>query len=236
MSAIFKTQGGGGGLFASIFVKGLSETDTVYATKDGVVRNGVWTERTDESGFLISRVKDFGMWTVTATNGVKTRTVDVLVDVATEFEIFMDLYKLWLYREGDECEEVTGGWVLSYGDAGQQSTTLTKNADSMYISYTSGAGAGKSGGCGTKNLIDLTEYSKCYAEVSGIGGTADYNFNLAASNTNTGDGTGYATESVKATPADGIMELDITSVSQAAIIRFTCQANKYGTIHNVWLE
>lgn len=42
MSAIFKTQGGSGGFFPSIFVTGLSETDTVYASKDGRTVQGKW--------------------------------------------------------------------------------------------------------------------------------------------------------------------------------------------------
>lgn len=63
-------------------------------------------------GFLIKPIRDFGTWTVTATDGTKTATQDVLVDVITEYEIEMD-YKLWLYRDGDECEDVTGGWAVN---------------------------------------------------------------------------------------------------------------------------
>lgn len=48
MSVIVKTQGGGGGLFASIFVRGLSEGDVVTATKDGVTKEGKWTESVTE--------------------------------------------------------------------------------------------------------------------------------------------------------------------------------------------
>ena len=42
-------------------------------------------------GFLIDKIKDFGTWTVTAANGTKTATQDVLVDVITEYEIEMSL-------------------------------------------------------------------------------------------------------------------------------------------------
>lgn len=42
-------------------------------------------------GFLISKIKDYGTWTVTATDGVQTATQDVLVDVITEYEIEMSL-------------------------------------------------------------------------------------------------------------------------------------------------
>lgn len=42
-------------------------------------------------GFLIKPIRDFGTWTVTATDGTKTATQDVLVDVITEYEIKMSL-------------------------------------------------------------------------------------------------------------------------------------------------
>ena len=42
-------------------------------------------------GFLIKPIRNFGTWTVTATDGTKTATQDVLVDVITEYEIEMSL-------------------------------------------------------------------------------------------------------------------------------------------------
>lgn len=44
------------------------------------------------SYWLIDGIRDFGTWTVTATNGTQTATQDVLVDVITEYEIEM-VYK-----------------------------------------------------------------------------------------------------------------------------------------------
>lgn len=105
MSLQVLTQGGGaGGASASIFVTGLSEADTVTATKDGKTVKGKW----NGNGHIIT-IKDYGLWTVTATNGEDTTTQDVLVDAAIDYEIEMG-YKLWLYREGDKCEVITGGW------------------------------------------------------------------------------------------------------------------------------
>ena len=50
-------------------------------------------------GFLIKPIRDFGTWTVTATNGDKTATQDVLVDVITEYEIEMSYYYIGWYLE-----------------------------------------------------------------------------------------------------------------------------------------
>ena len=89
MSKVFNMVGGGGGPAASIFVTGLSETDTVTATNGSKTLTGKWYS--DRSGFLIYPIKDIGTWTVTATDGTKTATQDVLVDVITEYEIEMSL-------------------------------------------------------------------------------------------------------------------------------------------------
>ena len=89
---------GAGGATASIFVTGLSETDTVTATNGSKTKTGVWTQKPNPAshGFLIDKIKDYGTWTVTATNGTKTATQDVLVDSADVFETVIS------YRDIDE--------------------------------------------------------------------------------------------------------------------------------------
>ena len=42
-------------------------------------------------GFLIDKIKDYGTWTVTATDGTKTATQDVLVDAAEVFTVEVTL-------------------------------------------------------------------------------------------------------------------------------------------------
>lgn len=142
MSLSVKTQGGGG-FFPSIFVTGLSETDTVYATMGSKTMYGKWETRTvDEtevSGFLISPLRELGVWTVTATNGEKTATQDVLIDVATEYEVEMNLANyMMLYYFGDECEEITGGWKEGYKEGGGY---ITKGENSLIVAtnYTTAA-------------------------------------------------------------------------------------------------
>ena len=87
MSLNVLTQGGGaGGATASIFITGLSESDTVSAVKDGKTVKGKW----NGDGHTIP-IKEYGLWTVTATDGEKVATQDVLVDAAIEFAIPMSL-------------------------------------------------------------------------------------------------------------------------------------------------
>ena len=89
MSKVFNMVGGVGGPSASIFVTGLSDTDTVTATNGSKTLTGKWYS--DRSGFLIYPIKDIGTWTVTATDGINTATQDVLVDVITEYTISLSI-------------------------------------------------------------------------------------------------------------------------------------------------
>ena len=116
-------------------------------------------------GHEISKIVDRGMWTVTATNGIKTKTQNVLVDGAFDYEIEMSL-GLWLYREGDECEDVTGGWLFDTSNVPTHGTTASeKREDSLYVQFTS-SGTATSVRLYTKNLFDLTDYKKIYFDVA----------------------------------------------------------------------
>ena len=127
---------------------------------------GVFTAGAEVSStvsyWLIDGIRDFGTWTVTATNGTKTATQDVLVDVITEYEITMD-YRFYLYNEGDECEDVTGGWSADgYIYTGAINTSLNagvKNTDSFYLVESNS----RSTMLGTANKIDLSGYNTLYA-------------------------------------------------------------------------
>lgn len=130
-------------------------------------------------GHIIAPIKDPGMWTVTATNGEQTATQDVLVDVITEYEIEMDLYKTWLYRKGDEFEEVTGGWSDSGYTIALEgwftSGNVVKNDDSILLTATYATQTGKAVPfkcIGTSNTVDLSKYGTLYAHYSLEG--ADY--------------------------------------------------------------
>lgn len=89
MSLDVLTMGGGSGEFASIFVTGLSESDTVTASNGSKTKTAVWNST--ESRHEITKIKDYGTWTVTATDGEETITQDVLVDAAIKFEIEMEV-------------------------------------------------------------------------------------------------------------------------------------------------
>lgn len=129
MSKVFNMVGGGGGggkNISSIVITGLSSTDTVTCTKDGKSYTATWDE-TAQYWKIVGL--PLGTFTLTATNGTKTKTETVLIDIAGLYEIEMAL-KLWLYRYGDECKDITGG----YDTVVQSQASLTKGDDALVLS------------------------------------------------------------------------------------------------------
>lgn len=64
-----------------------------------------------------------------------------------------------LYDEGDECTDVTGGW--SVGNKSNQNDNLTKNADHLYLTTTTGASSKASAvQVDTTNSLSFGDYTK----------------------------------------------------------------------------
>lgn len=192
------------------------------------------TETPTAIGGYIITIKDYGMWTVTATNGEDTTTQDVLVDAAVDYEIEMD-YRLWLYREGEEFEDVTGGWVSVRSQSGSSYPmgTATKNGDNLYLSAVR-----QSAGWTFNNTVDVTEYNTLKAVV-----TTPSNF---CGSMNLYTGTAYPDNSIAridnfTSLTEGEVQLDISNVTGEYKVHLgtwftgTSVATTL-TIHKVWLE
>lgn len=121
----------------------------------------------------ITKIKDYGMWAVTATDGEETAEQEVLVDAAVEYEIEIGyaVNYTMLYDFGDECEDVTGGWGLQYGHGSNYS--LVKNENSIYMASSAKDNIPY---VATVNKINLKEYSGIctYSDMYGKGGNSGY--------------------------------------------------------------
>lgn len=156
MSKVFNMVGGGGGKnISSIIITGLSSTYTVTCTKYGKSYSATWDE-TEKHWEIVGL--PLGTFIITATNGPATVTETVLIDIVGIYEIEMTS-KLYLYNYGNECEDVTGGWVKQTSGG-----TVTKNDDNVTLSSRPLG----DGTCilQTKNTIDTTGYTKLCAELS----------------------------------------------------------------------
>lgn len=128
--------GGVGGLVANIYITGLNDaTDTVSAVSpSGKTIQAVWgayvIEGVITQCFKIS-ASEYGTYNITAIRDTKTKTAEVLVDVATDYEVPM-AFELYLYNAGDECISVTGGWIRH--DTNPRNY-FEKYSDRMYLHY-----------------------------------------------------------------------------------------------------
>ena len=75
--------------------------------------------------------------------------------------------KTYLYRQGDKCETVTGGWVMDRNLYATSGGIINWNTTNLYLR---GATTGNCGeyGVRTVNKIDYSKYSKIHVEVIGI--------------------------------------------------------------------
>lgn len=194
-------------------------------------------------GFLIKPIRDLGTWTVTATNGTNTATQDVLVDVITEYDIEMT-YKLWLYKNGDECTDVTGGWSVITSSTG----TMSKQDDGIQINV--GPGDGTYCNIGIANTIDVTEYSKLTmrtSEVTYLHCSAVVGLTLCTGTTPVKTTAYYtrpsaSTSTLKISPDDLVVE-DISSMTGSYNVVLVCETGgAYSDskinykVYEVWIE
>lgn len=124
----------------------------------------------DTSGYMMFTLPAIGKWTVTATDPADpTNTASKTVEITKEGEsVSVELsYKLWLYKEGDQCVDVTGGWSLNgYSYSGVSLTEAKYNADCLFLDGVSAAAAAT----GTAKAIDLSKYNTLYldAQMAGL--------------------------------------------------------------------
>lgn len=155
---IGRTNTGGGG--------GLQDTDAllrvqapagsvVTITKGGMTKTDHGHENVDDNSvydyyFIIhqSQFDSVNPWTVTATLGTDTDSDTIIIDTADEYDVELS-YFTYLYKDGDLCTAITGGWSGGYANL---SNNFTLASDKISI--------GSATAVGSTNKVDVTNYSK----------------------------------------------------------------------------
>lgn len=122
----------------------------------------------DTSGKYDFIVPNTGNWTVSVTDGndVKSETVNITSDGQTKSVELS--YALYLFKAGDLCENVSGGWVtLDYNAEGfyAQNPSLSVVGGTMTASLR--AERMTCGQVMTRNAIDLSKYNTLVFTVTG---------------------------------------------------------------------
>lgn len=132
--------------------------------------------------------------------------------------------KIYLYKEGNECVYLTGGWKYTGYDANKWGT-ITKNDNNMYI-YSPGMSRIY---CGTSKTIDLSKYSGLYIEEDELSEGA-YRYCTITTKSYFNDTAG---SDIKYTSKE---KLNILNYNSSYYIHMTVHHNSYISIKNIWLE
>ena len=108
----------------------------------------------DTSGTWTCIVPNAGTWTVSSTDGDKSKSADVVITADGQIESITLLYITYLFKDGETYDSLTGGW--------NGVVNAEKQALQLY------AEAEKTASVWTKNKIDLTNFST-------VSATTDYN-------------------------------------------------------------
>ena len=168
----------------------------------------------DTSGTWACIVPNAGTWTVSSTDGDKSKSADVVITTDGQTESVTLLYITHLFNNGDTCDAITGGWGTGYTSAGSASIS------GQQISIA--ANAQKSFSCGPKNKIDVSEYEALSVAVDSIGGGKLSVYLYATSISN---------PAAKVTTATtGTVSLDISSVFGANTVMLSFYSEKGGSV------
>lgn len=164
----------------------------------------------DTSGTWACIVPNAGTWTVSSTDGDKSKSADVVITTDGQTESVTLLYITHLFNNGDTCDAITGGWGTGATSSGSASIS------GQQISIA--ANAQKTFSCGTKNKIDVSEYEALSVAVDSIGGgsLSVYLYATSASNP-------AAKVTTKTT---GTVSLDISSVFGANTVMLSFYSEK----------
>lgn len=185
------------------------------------------------SYWLIKNITDYGTWTVHWSDGARASTRDVLIDVITEYTV-ENIERLYLYNEGDEYEDVTGGWGIT-GYARSGFTIFANTKQSNYILIKSD-NVGNTGLSGTLNSINLNSYNKLCFDVDNIYERFGEYMNVGVCPNKSAFGTDRIVSAATTLGGRHIFEYDISNATGSYYIFVTTVAGMESHLYRVWLE
>lgn len=176
----------------------------------------------DTSGTWDCVVPNAGTWTVKA-NGYYPATANITANGQVKT---VNLKRVCLFKDGDQCVSVTGGWTGSrnyYAGQYAKSGEPTISND-IYIATSSGSQAAS-----TVNKIDLTKYSKIEFQRRKVGGDSAAFSSAAVLNSSSGNIDNITVARNSDSP------LDISGITGKYYIAVYGYHNRYDRFNNIYL-
>ena len=237
MSLVFNMVGGGSGggsdTYAFIIVD--YPAGSTCTASDGTTT----LTAPDTSGSWVCKVPNAGTWTITATDGTDTASTAVSITTEGQREIVTLEYRVYLFKAGDQCTDLTGGWNIS----GWTYSGATVTAGTIASGKMSFGGTNTLAALATDLAVPITGQTKLVAEVSGLGAVSTYASGVLEI---------YDSKGAISTPRDlayalinnntshVLIEIDLTSITQTSVFVVTHVSGAVSTyqyeVYNIWLE
>lgn len=164
------TYGSGGGLVPELIVTAPNGS-TVTANALTPTSTIVGTTTTD---YIFHNIP-LATYSVVATKGTQSRTESVTISEVKQYNLSI-AYRLYLYNEGDECTDITGGWseITNYYHVSGSKVqiknfySITKNTDNIVLIAKETGYNNIEHFFYTNNEMDLRGYSSIYINWSAI--------------------------------------------------------------------
>lgn len=196
----------------------------------------------DTSGTWACVVPNAGTWTISCTDGTENTSEAVTITTDGQSVSVALSYFLWLYKDGDTCDAVSGGWSSPVWSGEDFSKVVTFNESSMQISTEVFGGSVAYGHVFTNSVIDLSEISTLKFRITGIGATSSggnaFSFRLCVASE-------FPNKQVPSFPVSlsitktGLFSVDVSSMN-AGCVGVWITTNGYAkttmTISEVWGE
>lgn len=177
---------------------------------------------------------NYGAWVVTSTDGVWTRSIPVTISANQYYYIKIE-YMLYLFRNGDQCTDVTGGWKA-------MGSSTTKILDDSIVLIGSSQGGNQSVFTNSKvNPGGRTILKVKFVPANPANGGTYYMLHAGSSNQNTSVGTGgmvvnYVENYNGHYNEERTYSIDISNYKNSDyFIQFNMYLEK-ATIYEVWME
>ena len=174
----------------------------------------------DTSGTWACVVPNAGTWTLSCTDGTESTSEAVTITTDGQSVSAVLSYALWLYKDGDTCDTVSGGWSSPVWDGNDFSKVVTFNESSMQISTEVFGGSVGYGHVFTNSVIDLSEISTLKFRITGIGETSSaskqFSFRLCVASK-------FPNEQVPSFPVSlsitktGLFSVDVSSMNAGCV-------------------
>lgn len=174
------------------------------------------------SGLHTFTVDSAGTWTVTATDGSRSKSVSVVISASGESKSAVLNYALVLYDHGVIEMAVSGGLVANQGGG-----LIRFDSDNIYFANRTDSNNNES--LRSQNLMDLSEYTRLCAEVTYI-----YGSSLTMSVLNEAN-SAVCKISIPSNNDNTVRVLDISAVSVPCRFAFSSSLSSC-RIYKIWFE